>query len=289
MKDCKQQILDTIPNNDSCNNAILNVALLSAQISLDNVLINSTPFVLERLTKIISNFYPNLELNCWDSFLLIHGDVIDLLNTTNSHQKLELNRFIDPQDRLTILKSCFLFFGAFYYNQDNNQNSKGYNLEFVLKDESLADALIVLLNEKGFDLKKLKRGNQFVIYTKNSTIISDLFVVLGAQYMSMEIQNSLAMREIRNAVNRQNNCFEGNLDKTITASETQLTAINYILSNHSIDYLDDNLKEVALLRLANPDISLGELKTLMGDKISRAGIKYRLDKIIELYNKLKNN
>lgn len=288
MKDCKQQILDTIADNKSCSDAILRVALLSAQISVDNVLINTTPAVIEKLTKIVSNFYPNLELNCWDSFLLIHGNVSNLLLNLNPKQ-LDLNLFTTQVERLTLLKSFFLFFGAFYYNQDNNQNSKGYNLEFVFKNELLANNLSILLNEKGFELKKVKRGNQYVIYTKNSSVISDLFVVLGAQYMAMEIQNSLAMREIRNAVNRQNNCFEGNLDKTISASENQLTAINFILTNHSIDYLDDNLKEIALLRLANPDISLGELKTLMGDKISRAGIKYRLDKIIELYNKLKNN
>jgi DNA-binding protein WhiA len=289
MKDCKQQILDTIADNKSCNNAILNVAFLSSQISADNILLGSASNILEKLTKIISNTYPNLVLNCWDSFLLIHGNITEMLKDINFNQKLELNLFEKSNDRLVLLKSMFLFFGGFYYNQDNNQNSKGYYLEFVLKDENLANNLLILLKERSFELKKLKRGNQFVVYTKNSTIISDLFVILGAQYMAMEIQNSLAMREIRNNVNRQNNCFEGNLDKTITASETQLTAINYILSNHSIDYLDDNLKEIALLRLANPDISLGELKTLLGNKISRAGIKYRLDKIIDIYNKLKNN
>ena len=41
-----------------------------------------------------------------------------------------------------------------------------------------------------------------------------------------------------------NNCFEFNLDKTLNASNEQLVAINYILDNYSIDYLDENLKEV---------------------------------------------
>ena len=95
------------------------------------------------------------------------------------------------------------------------------------------------------------------------------------------------MREMRNSANRQNNCFESNLDKTIDASSTQMTAINYILNNYSLDILDDNLKEVALARIANPDVSLSELRTLLNDKISRAGIKYRLDKIIAIYKKLK--
>ena len=92
---------------------------------------------------------------------------------------------------------------------------------------------------------------------------------------------------MRNTVNRQNNCFESNLDKTLDASAAQFTAINYIVDNYTIDYLSENLREVALARIANPDISLNELRTLLNNKISRAVIKYRLDKIIEIYHKLK--
>jgi DNA-binding protein WhiA len=114
-------------------------------------------------------------------------------------------------------------------------------------------------------------------------------VFLGAGYAALEMQNNLAVRELRNNVNRQNNCFESNLDKTIKTSNLQLTAINFIIENYSIDYLHDSLKEVALARLANPDISLNDLKTILNNKLSRAGIKYRLDKIIDLYNKLKGD
>ena len=52
-------------------------------------------------------------------------------------------------------------------------------------------------------------------------------------------------------------------------------------------YPPENLKEVALVRIANPDVSLGDLRTLLGNNISRAGIKYRLDKIIQMYKELK--
>ena len=57
---------------------------------------------------------------------------------------------------------------------------------------------------------------------------------------------------------------------------------------NGIEYLNENLREVALARLANPDISLNELRLLLNNKISRAGIKYRLDKIIEIYQKIKS-
>ena len=289
MQDCKQQILNTIPNNTCCSHAFLNVVILSSQISKEktNLIINAQPNVLEKVTKIVANFYPNIEINSWDGFLCLVGNIYELLVDLNFKTKLDLSLYPEECDKLTLLKSFFLMNGRFYYNQDNNANSKGYSLEFVLRDEHTANIVLELLKIYGFELKKIKRQSNFVIYTKNSNIISDLLVVLGATYTALDIQNSLAIREMRNNVNRQNNCFESNLDKTISASQTQLTAINYIVDNYSIDYLDENLREVALARIANPDVSLNELRTLLGNNISRAGIKYRLDKIIEIYNKLK--
>lgn len=291
MNDCKQQILSSIPDNNCCSQAFINVVASFAQINenYSNLILNAQSNVLEKIIKIVHNFYPNLEINCWDSFLLIKGNIYKFLVDINYKTELNLNLFPDTCDRLTILKSYFLLCGRFYYNQDNFKNSKGYSLEFVLKDEHSADIVLDLLKEKSFELKKIKRQSNFVVYTKNSNVISDLFVVLGASYTSLEIQNSLAMREIRNNTNRQNNCFESNLEKTLDASSLQLEAINFIINNYSIDYLNENLREVALARIANPDISLNELKTLLGGNISRAGIKYRLDKIIEIYNKLKSN
>ena len=289
MSDCKQQILKTIADNNCCSLAFLNVVVSSAQINSDytNLLINVQPNVLEKTTKIIENFYPNLEINSWDNFLLLNGNIYEMLVDINFKNKADLTLFPNDCDRLTLLKTYFLMFGRYYYNQDNNANSKGYSLEFVLKDENTANLVLELLKENNFVLKKIKRQNNFVIYTKNSNIISDLLVLLGATYTALDIQNSLAIREMRNNVNRQNNCFESNLDKTLDASALQLEAINYIINNYSIEYLSENLRVVALMRLANPDISLNELRTLLGNTISRAGIKYRLDKIIEIYKKLK--
>ena len=289
MNDCKQQILKTIPDNNCCSHAFLNVVVGSSQINKDftDLLLSGQPIVLEKVAKIVSNFYPNLVINSWDSFLLLKGNIYEMLVDFNYKKKLDLSLFPAECDKLTLLKTYFLAHGGFYYNQDSNENSKGYSLEFVLRDEHTANVIIELLKEHSFELKKIKRQNNFVVYTKNSTIISDLLVILGATYTALDIQNSLAIREMRNNVNRQNNCFESNLEKTLDASAMQLTAINYIINNYSIEYLTENLREVALARIANPDISLNELRTLLNNKISRAGIKYRLDKIIEIYNKLK--
>ena len=290
MSDCKNQIISSIPDNNCCSQTFVNVVIsTSSQINKDKstILVSSNAIVLQKLSKIVSNFYPSVDIYAWDSFLLLSGNIYQLLTDINYEENLGLQLFPSECDQLTILKSLFLTCGRFYYNQDSSLNSKGYSIEFVVKNEYLADLTIELLKNYNFELKKTKRQSSYVVYTKNSAVICDLLVLIGASYTSLDVQNSLAMRELRNSANRQNNCFEFNLDKTLNASNEQLVAINYILDNYSIDYLNENLREVALARIANPDVSLADLRKVLNNSISRAGIKYRLDKIIEIYKKIK--
>ena len=233
--------------------------------------------------KVITNFYPSLLLSKWENFLYVEGNLFDL----HLDEEFNLNNFDAECDKLTIVKTLFLIYGNLYYNQDTNGNSKGYNLEFVLKDEKFSHILSTLLKEFEFNFKSIVRQNNYVLYTKNSNQICDFLVRLSATKTALDIQNNLTIREVRNSTNRQNNCFEGNLEKTINSSQQQLRAINYIMDNLGLDYLDENLREVALSRIANPDASLETLKKVLNNNISRAGIKYRLDKIIQIYQKFK--
>lgn len=289
MQDCKTQILSSLADNNCCSLTFANtVFLTSSQINdYESILIMGSEQLRNKIAKIITNFYPSVSIHSWQEFLLLSGNIYQLLSDIDYSENLNLSYFANDCDKITFLKTLFITCGNFYYNQDSNLNSKGYNFEIVLKNENLANIALEIFKEHGFELKKIKRLSSFVLYTKNSNVICDLFVFLGATYTALDIQNNLAMREIRNSTNRQNNCFEGNLDKTINASNIQLEAINFIIDNYSIDYLDENLREVALTRIANPDVSLNEMRMLLNNKISRAGIKYRLDKIIDIYKKLK--
>ena len=46
--------------------------------------------------------------------------------------------------------------------------------------------------------------------------------------------------------------------------------------------LEENLKEIARLRLENPDMSLIELGKLLKEPIGKSGVNYRLKKIMEI-------
>lgn len=285
MIDCKTEILSSIPINNCCGLSFLHTLLYTSSNKHNNssIIINAKPEILAKAEKVITNFYPSLSLSKWENFLYVEGNLFDL----HLDEEFNLNNFDAECDRLTIVKTLFLIYGNLYYNQDTNGNSKGYNLEFVLKDEKFSHILSTLLKEFEFNFKSIVRQNNFVLYTKNSNQICDFLVRLSATKTALDIQNNLTIREVRNSTNRQNNCFEGNLEKTINSSQQQLRAINYIMDNLGLDYLDENLREVALSRIANPDASLETLKKVLNNNISRAGIKYRLDKIIQIYQKFK--
>lgn len=291
MQNCKQQILSTIPDNNCCSNAFFCAVLKPcAQIDIktSSIIINCQTNVMDKLIKIVHNFYPHLEISVWENFLMLQGNLFNLLMDCGIDENLTFNfKIFDADcDKLALIKTLFLVSGNFYYTEDNSKNSHGYRLEFIVKPE-LKEITHSLLQEFGFKLRNIARYGSQVFYTTNSNTICDLLTKMGAVYTTLEIQNNLAIREIRNAANRQNNCFESNLDKTLSASAIQVNAIKFLMEKNYFDNLPDNLKDVALARIANPDISLSELQTILGEKISRAGIKYRLDKIIETYNSLK--
>lgn len=151
----------------------------------------------------------------------------------------------------------------------------------------MADDVKALCKVLGINLKSVKRGNNIVLYSKDSGVMVEFLVKIGAMNEAFELQNSLVMREMRNDANRKGNCFDANLNKTINASVEQVMAIDYIINHYGLEYLELSLQAVALLRIANPEASLSELQKLYPTQITRAGLKYKLDKIISIYNDLK--
>ena len=241
MLDCKSQILSSIPDNNCCSHAFINSVLLSCAIKQENsYLISAKKEIINKIIKIIRNFYPNISMSIVDDFLIVKDENLELEKEYIFDSSF-INLFENACDKATIVKTFFVLNGNFYYNPDNNQNSKGYSLEINFKDEKLCDICNNILIESGFELRKKRKSLWISLYSKNSNIISDLLVFLGASYSALDVQNSLAIREIRNTTNRQNNCFESNLDKTLSASKLQLEAINYLIDRFSIDYFDENL------------------------------------------------
>jgi len=169
------------------------------------------------------------------------------------------------------------------------KNSSGYHLEFLFAFEELAQDFIKLLSEFDIPAKMTIRKKNPIVYIKEYQLICDALALVGANKAVLSLQNEAAIRELRNSVNRQTNCMNANLSKTVNASVKQLNAIKIIQENVGLESLSDDLMELCLIRLANPDESLETLRKLYGKDISKSGINHRLNKIINIAEKIQKD
>jgi hypothetical protein len=129
----------------------------------------------------------------------------------------------------------------------------------------------------------VRKGN-LVIYFKDSGQIEDILTFMGAVRCSLELMNIKVYKDLRNKVNRVTNCETANIGKTVDASTQQIEAIKKVVAVKGYDLIPEELREIAKIRLENPDSSLRELAEMA--KISRSGVNHRLRRIMEIAQKL---
>ncbi len=175
--------------------------------------------------------------------------------------------------------------GAFLAGGTVIDPKKHYNLELVTNHKSVCDEMKQLLMEEQFIVKDVNRKGKQVLYLKNSEAISDFLSYLGAFKAQMELLNVKIVKEIRNDFNRTANSETANLEKTINASVQQVKAIELLQKKGLFHEIPEDLQEIALLRLAHKEMSLGELGALMQPPLSKSGVNHRMKRILELAKK----
>ena len=141
-----------------------------------------------------------------------------------------------------------------------------------------------ILKILGVNVKEIELKNKYSIYIKEGEEISKILAVIGANKAVLKFEDIRVKREMRAKVNRLVNCETANLNKTINASIEQIAAIKKLKKEGKFNKLNDNLKEIANLRIENPDMSLIELGKLLKEPVGKSGVNYRLKKIIEIAN-----
>lgn len=191
---------------------------------------------------------------------------------------------------LTDRECCFQSFvrGAFLACGNINDPEKEYRAEFMIRNGDIARDFWELLSAHGITLKKTERGNKTVLYTKESGLIEDLLTLMGVPHRTLDFIDTKIMKSVKNNINRANNCDSANISKTVEASIKQRAAIEYLRRTDRLDSLPEELLKAALLRESNPEATLKELCSLSDGHITVSGLNHRLNKIIEIYNELKN-
>lgn len=161
----------------------------------------------------------------------------------------------------------------------------GYHLEMVFLQENLAFDIMHYFAQFDILLKKITRGEMFGLYIKGSEMISDFMAFFGASNAVLELANIMVARSLRNDINRANNCAIANIDKSVEAGQKQYKAIKLIEKVKGLDSLPEKLREIANIRLENPDFTLDQVAEIVG--VSKSGINHRFRKLLEIANELK--
>ena len=165
-----------------------------------------------------------------------------------------------------------------------NNPEKKYHLEIGIANKSNAEKIIEYL--KSYDIKSnvIEKKKEYAIYLKDGEEISKFLALVGANKSVIKFEEIRVQREMNNKINRIVNCETANLNKTINASIEQIEEIKKLKKNKKFEKMDDSLKEIAELRLQNPNASLVELGKLLKQPVGKSGVNYRLKKIMEIAN-----
>lgn len=165
---------------------------------------------------------------------------------------------------------------------------KDYHLEMSVLHKKLSSDLKKLISEANINIKTTLRQETYILYLKDSSLIEDFLVMIGATEASLDIMNVKIYKDIKNKVNRKTNFENANLTKTAYASTIQIRAIEKIFNKKGKEFLSSDLREIALMRLENPEMSIREIGENSTKGYSRSVVYHKFQKIIKIAEDLED-
>lgn len=285
-KDLKQELskLNNLAKKDQVKQELIGY-LISSNTTADkksNIrYATENEYNINRFSKLLNNMNINFKIEMEGKtfvvkFSLKENEIVKIENTNIFIKKEDLQE--EPQKAL--IRGVFLGSGSV-----NNPENK-YHLEIAFSNKENLNYVLQLLKEFGLSFKILNSTKKNSIYIKEGEEISNFLALIGANSSVLKFEDIRIQREMRGKVNRLVNCKSANLNKTLNASVEQIEAIKKLQENKKFNKLDDNLKEIANLRLENPDMPLSELGKLLTNPVGKSGVNYRLKKLIDLAKEL---
>mgnify|MGYP002542741590 FL=1 len=179
------------------------------------------------------------------------------------------------------LRGCYMAVGSM------SDPYKSYHLELVCGLQAQAEQLLKILHDFSLDAKMIIRKKYYVVYMKEGENIADFLNITEAHKALMEFENTRIYKGMRNMVNRKVNCEAANITKTVNAATRQVEDIRLIREKMGLEGLPEPLRQMAYVRLENPQASLGELGKLLDPPVGKSGVNHRLRKLGELAKELK--
>lgn len=180
--------------------------------------------------------------------------------------------------------------GAFLSCGGITDPKRDYRLEFIASFKNLSRDILKMLRDidvpDSIEPRQTVRKGNYVIYLKNSQNIEDALTFMGAPLSALSLMETKVYKDIRNKVNRISNCENANLDKSIDAGIRQVKAIRKIVNILGEEGIPENCRELATVRVNNPQMSLSQLCEELTVPVSRSGVNHRLNKLIKIAEEL---
>jgi len=264
-------------NKDILGSEFVGYCLSGNTIETENCFefITENEFNIEHLYKILFNLEIEYEPEIKGKFYIAQID------KKLAQKVIEKYENIKGDFRKNIVKGAFLGAGSV------NNPEKNYHLEISFNETKNSDFIKGICKEFGVNFKQINVNEKYQLYLKEGEEISRFLALIGANRAVLKFEDVRVMKEMKNNVNRKVNCETANLNKTVDAAIRQIEDINFIKKMKKFDDLPNELKDVAILRLENPDLSLKDLSELIEPPIGKSGINRRLKKIHEFAEELK--
>lgn len=196
----------------------------------------------------------------------------------------DVNSSLEQEEQIARLSIREAFIQSGFINDPN----KEYHLEILFRTKKKAEEMKLLLENFNINAGTTKKGSGYITYMKDGEDIVNFLALIGANNGVLRFEEARVFKDARNNVNRIVNCETANLNKTLEASNNQIESIKYLKQHKKFNTLPENLKEIAELRLKNPDLSYEEIGKLLKNPLSKSGVSHRLSKINSIVEDLKN-
>lgn len=178
--------------------------------------------------------------------------------------------------------------GAFLAGGSISTPEKYYHFEIVTSRENSARTVDSVMKYFGLGPKIVLRKRDYVVYLKEGEQLVDVLGVMGAGLSVLNLENIRVTNDMRGRVNRRVNCETANLAKAARSAVKQREDIEFIRDNGGFGNLSENLREIAEIRLAYPEVSMTEVGEHLDPPIGKSGVNHRLRKLSEIAKKLRD-
>ena len=224
----------------------------------------------------------------------IRSKALDILNDLEIYKEGNIDAvptaktLKKDEEKRAYLAGCFLASGSI-----NDPSSKNYHLEISTNSLRHCEYLQKIISKFFLSPKTIKRRNKHIVYLKKSEEISDFLRIINAQSGVLQFEEERINKDYWNSNNRLNICEISNEVKTLNSAKEQVDAINKIYKNKKEYLLDLKDKQIAKIRLDNPEINLQEIADIYTQKynkeISKSGVNHRIRKIKQIANEIKDD